>query len=210
MRKWLLALFVILLILIIAALAVLYYLTFKWNSETTTVGPQGLRGDQGEIGFVGPRGTQGYAQIGPQGISGTNASFSTTVQQSTFSFSSVDGATFQLSPDSKAFTTVTQVNEQIVTISAQKITCYIVAIGSKTFTLRVALPNEIATAANAIVTMNGYAQVASTLFSVLLTSATRADAHTLALVFTSGSAIWAGGGAFPQCDVYFTVTYQST
>ena len=195
-------------IVLVAAVAVLYYFVFKKDDNPPpTTGPQGSSGGPGEIGFTGVRGVQGFAIVGPQGPSGAESRAAAQVVVTPFSFHTSDNATFLVSPDEKPFSTLVTRIDRTITINAKQIACFINKIGATSFTLRFGVGNRIPTT-ESIVYFQGYAQITTTNAPIVLTTATRIDDDTIAIIFECNTSLWSGGN-LPQCDCFFTLSYQT-
>lgn len=204
---WFVTVFVILMVVLVAAVSVLFYFVFKPDNNTPLpTGPQGPSGDQGEIGFPGVRGPQGLADVGPQGIPGVDSNASSQIVRTKCFFELSDNATFLVFPDEKQVFTFEQRVNKTITISAMQIECFIDTAEAKNFTLRVVTSSE--QAENTLITCQGYAQMTSINVPILLTTATRIDQNTIALVYECSTTLYSGG-VLPKCDCFFILSYQA-
>lgn len=207
METWFLVFFIVLIALMVAAICVLYYFQFKPNNESPTQGPQGPGGDQGEIGFPGLRGFQGLSIVGPQG---TSTSATMSMEKVQFFFDSGDNATFNIFPDEKSFDCILQRIDNIITIQAANIACFLNGPRVNSFILRATLKTKIAT--NPIFAFSGYVKTQAdetTLYAPLLTSVERVNDFTIAFEFTSNINIWDGSSSFPTMSCFLSCSYNA-
>lgn len=187
--------FVLFILFVLFAIASFIYLFF-FKSST---GPRGVKGDQGEIGFTGPRGPPGAGAVG---------SFPDMV----FSFANFAGATFLENPDQKTFTVSQLVADNLVTVAASSIRVYINSLETKTFTIKIKLLIPTAPT-NQNFSFTGYGFFVTTNNTALPLSLYEVgfiDTLNLELRFgTSNSVFWTGPGTFPQCTIFFSLTYRS-
>lgn len=210
MPAWFLALFFVILACIIAAFIVLFYFQFKEDDKPVPQGAQGPGGDQGEIGFTGLRGPQGFADTGPQGIPGGGFFATSNVVDTTYFFESTDNATFKMNPDKMTVDTIVQQIDKSVTLQAKHIVCFLRLSNANDFMMRIKLPLVLKKTSD-IVAFTGYVKTQannSTLYATLLTNAVRIDDNTLGIIFSSNSIIWTGvPSTLPSCTCFFSITY---